>query len=143
MAAACAWCLHLKRRSGFVVVMVLGALGFMAPLAAGGSSALNSFRAPRPLVDMTGAFQRDREIRVGCFQLEFLPSLNFYVQRNVRHHHDDNEVLDFLRQELEVYLFLPRREWDRLCPQISTPHRLLAAHPEMYRAGEVVVVTNR
>jgi len=142
-AALGGWCLHRQRRTAFVAVMGIAALGFLAPLAAGGSVALNHFRAPRPLVEQTRALQRERDIRVGCYQLEFLPSLNFYVQRNVQHHQNDLEVLDFLRQPLPVFLFLPRHEWDQLAPRITTPHRVLAAHREMYRAGEVVVVTNR
>jgi 4-amino-4-deoxy-L-arabinose transferase-like glycosyltransferase len=142
-AALAAWCLHRQRRTGFVAVVVLSALGFLAPLAAGCSLALDHFRAPRPLVEQTGALQRESEVRVGCYQLEFLPSLNFYVQRNVQHYQSEQEVLDFLRQPLTVWLFLPRRDWEQLCPRVTTPYRVIATHREMYRAGEVVAVTNR
>ncbi len=41
-----AWCLYRDRRTAFVGVLVTAAAGFLAPLAAGGSVALNSFRAP-------------------------------------------------------------------------------------------------
>ena len=98
LAAAIAggWCLYRGRRTTFVCVMLFAALGFLAPLAAAGSVALNNYRAPRPLVEQAGAFQRDAEIRIGCYQLEFLPSLNFYVQRNVQHYQSDQDVLEFL-----------------------------------------------
>jgi 4-amino-4-deoxy-L-arabinose transferase-like glycosyltransferase len=141
-AAVGGWCLYRQRRTAFVAVMVVAALGLLVPLAAAGTVALNQFRAPRPLVEQAGALQRDQEIRVGGYQLEFLPSLNFYVQRNVRHCQSPEEVLDFLRQPLTVFLFLPRRDWEQLAPRVTTPYRLLASHREMYRAGEVVVVTN-
>jgi hypothetical protein len=142
-AAAAWWCLRRRQRTAFVAILLAAALAFMAPLAAGGSVALNRFRAPRPLVEEAGALQRDQDIRIGCYQLEFLPSLNFYVQRNVEHQTGDQEALDFLGQALPVYLFLPRSDWNRLAAQATMPHRVVAVHREMYRAGEVVVVTNR
>jgi hypothetical protein len=142
-AAAAAWCLWQKRRTGFVVVQVATALAFVVPLAAGGSSALNAFRAPRPLVAAAGALQRDQDIRIGSYQLEFLPSLNFYVQRNVECYDDPQKALEFLGQTLPAYLFLPRAEWDQLTARGPLPYRVVATHREMYRAGEVVVVTNR
>jgi 4-amino-4-deoxy-L-arabinose transferase-like glycosyltransferase len=142
-AAAAAWCLWGQRRTGFVVVLAVTALAFVVPLAAGGSTALNAFRAPRPLVAQAGALRRDQDIRIGCYQLEFLPSLNFYVQRNVQHCEDLQKVLEFLAQPLPAYLFLPRSEWEQLSAQGPLPYRVVAAHREMYRVGEVVVVTNR
>jgi 4-amino-4-deoxy-L-arabinose transferase-like glycosyltransferase len=142
-AAAGAWLLWRGRRTAFVTVSVLTALGFLVPLAGGGSVALNQFRAPRPLVEQAGALQRDQDIRIGCYQLEFLPSLNFYVQRNVQHHPTPQDALESLRQPFQVYLFLPRGDWEQLEPHVRGPHRVLARHREMYRAGEVVVVTNR
>ena len=90
-----------------------------------------------------GALQRDQEIRIGCYQLEFLPSLNFYVQRPVQHHDSAEEALEFLGQPLPAYLFLPRADWEQLAARAPKAARVLASHREMYRAGEVVVVTNR
>jgi hypothetical protein len=126
-----------------VVVLLVAAVGFLAPLAAGAATALDRFRAPRSLVEQAGALQRDQEIRIGCLDLEFLASLNFYVQRDIQHHKSPQDALDFLKQDLAVFLFLPRRDWEELAPRVTGPHRVLAAHREMYRAGEVVVVTNR
>ena len=142
-AVLAAWCLYRDQRTAYVAVLLTSAVGFLAPLAAGGSLALNSFLAPRPLVEQAGALQRDQEIRIGCYQLEFLPSLNFYVQRDVKHNQSDQEALDFLRQDLTVFLFLPRSDWEKLAPLATSPHRVVASHRELYRAGEVVVVTNR
>jgi hypothetical protein len=142
-AAVGGWCLHRQRRTPFVAVLLIAAVAYLAPMGAGGTLVLDRFRATRPLVEQAAALERDQEIRVGCFQLEFLPSLNFYVQRNVTHHESEQDALDFLRQPLPVWLFLPRNEWDQLAPRVATPHRVVATHREMYRAGEVVVVTNR
>ena len=66
-----------------------------------------------------------------------MPSLNFYVQRNVTHHQSEQDVLAFLRQPLPVWLFLPRSEWDQLAPRMTTPYRVVASHREMYRAARL------
>jgi 4-amino-4-deoxy-L-arabinose transferase-like glycosyltransferase len=141
-AAAAAWCLRHQQRAVFLVVIFASALGFVGPMAAGASLVLDRYRAPRPLVAEAGALQRDAEIRIGCYQLEHLPSLNFYVQRNVKHCQCDQEVLDFLHSPQAGYLFLPREDWDRLAGRVTAPHRVLGRHREMYRTGEVVVVAN-
>jgi 4-amino-4-deoxy-L-arabinose transferase-like glycosyltransferase len=140
--AAAAWCLRRQRWSVFVGVMLLTALLFVGALAAGGSMALNQYCAPRPLVQEAQALRRDEDVRIGCYQLEHLPSLNFYVQRNVQHLTDE-EVLTFLESPLRSYLFVARADWERLAGSVTVPHRVVAAHREMYRSGEVVVVTNR
>jgi hypothetical protein len=141
-AALGSWLLYRQRRTAFVATMILTAVGFLAPLAAGGSAALNPYRAPRPLVEQAGALRRDEDIQVGCYQLEYLPSLNFYVQRVVKHHQSDVEAVNFLRQELKVFLFLPRRDWEQLAGRVTVPCRVVAVNAEMYHGGEVVVVTN-
>jgi 4-amino-4-deoxy-L-arabinose transferase-like glycosyltransferase len=140
---AAAWCLRQGRRAAFVGVVAAAALTFIGGLAAGGSTALNSYRAPRPLVQEAQALRRAEEVRVGCYQLEHLPSLNFYVQRHVKYHENEQEVVTFLDSPHRCYLFLPREDWQRLEGQIRVPYRVLASHREMYRSGEVVVVTNR
>jgi 4-amino-4-deoxy-L-arabinose transferase-like glycosyltransferase len=141
-AVVAGWCLFGQRRTAFVVVIAATALGFVIPLAAGGTSALNGFRAPRPLVAQAGALQRNQDIRIGCYQLEFLPSLNFYVQRNVEHFDDPRKAVEFLRKAYPSYLFLPRADWEQWSAQDRLPYRVVASSAEMYRAGEVVVVAN-
>jgi 4-amino-4-deoxy-L-arabinose transferase-like glycosyltransferase len=142
-AAFGGWCLRRQRRGAFVAAMLFTALSFLIPLAGYGSTALNAYRAPRPLVDQAGALQPQQEIRIACFHLEHLPSLNFYVQRDVHHCQSEQDVLASLGQPLPTLLFIPQRDWNSLAARVATPHRVLAVHREMYRAGEVVVVTNR
>jgi 4-amino-4-deoxy-L-arabinose transferase-like glycosyltransferase len=138
-----AWCLRRQARMAFVVVISITALGFLVPLAASGPGVLDSFRAPRPLVARAGALRRDLDIRVATYQLEFLPSLNFYVQRNVEHYDDWQKAVDFLKQELPAYLFLPRTDWEKWSTMGLLPYRVIGSHREMYRVGEVVVLTNQ
>ena len=72
------------RRNELIACLTLSAVLLLAPMAAWGSVAFNEVKAPRPLVELTGARQRDRDLRIGAWQLEHLPSLNFYAQRDVR-----------------------------------------------------------
>jgi 4-amino-4-deoxy-L-arabinose transferase-like glycosyltransferase len=142
-AAGAWWCARRQRRGGAIVTVTASALLFLAPLAAWGCAALNRHKAPRPLVEQCGALRRDQEIRVGGFQLEYLPSLNFYCQRNVTHLENEQDVSDFLRTPLPVYLFTPELDWRRVADKIRVPHRVMARHRDMYHACDVLVVTNR
>jgi 4-amino-4-deoxy-L-arabinose transferase-like glycosyltransferase len=143
-ALAAAWCARRQRRSAAVVVVTLAALLLLMPLAAWGSAALNRHKAPRPLVEQAGALCRDRDIRIAAYQLEYLPSLNFYCQRNVTHlPEDDRAVRNVLQLPYPVYLFLPAELWDDLRARVGGKARIVARHRDMYHACEVVVVTNR
>ena len=90
-----------------------------------------------------GALQRAQDIRIGAYQLEYLPSLHFYCQRNIKHCTDPAQVRQFLRTPLPVYLFVPAPAWDQLRGQVDGPHRVLARHRDLYRNWDVLVVTNR
>ena len=137
------WCLWRRKKTAFVVVMLITAIAFLVPLAAEGGAVFDEYRAPRPLVASSKAMQRQNEVRVACFRLEHLPSLNFYVQRNVQNPQNDRDVLDFLRQDLEVFLFLPMAEWERLDSREISKYRLVDSHRDMYRNRDIAVVTNR
>jgi hypothetical protein len=146
-ALAAGWSLWRTRRTAFVLVWTLTALAFLAPLAAAATLVMDDFKAPRPLVAQAHALQRDQDIRIGCYQLEHLPTLNFYVQRNVKHLEKPKEAWAFLQQSLPAYLFVPKAAWEELLakqtPESTVAYRVVGTHREMYRSGEVVVVTNR
>jgi len=142
-AAVLAW-RRLRRQdpTGVIVWVAAGIIAFFVPLVAWATATLNRHKASRPLVEQAGALVRDREIRIGCWQLEYLPSLNFYCQRDVIHHQSEQDVVDFLRYPIPVYLFLPETHWREIEKKVSSPHRVLARHRDLYRAGYVVVVSN-
>jgi hypothetical protein len=79
---------------------------------------------------------------VGCYQW-YQPSLVFYCQREVVQLADPEDMLNFLREPLPVYLFLPTRTWDAMAGQVDVPYRLVAHHWDFYRHCDVLVVTNR
>jgi 4-amino-4-deoxy-L-arabinose transferase-like glycosyltransferase len=140
--AAAAWCLRRQWHGGAVGSVVVSVVLVLVPLAAWGSAALDRHKAPRPLVELAGGPQRRRDLRIGCFQLEHLPSLNFYCQRTVSHCQSEQQALELLRYPLPVYLFVPEPAWAELQRKVETPYRVLGRHRDLYRGGEVVVVRN-
>jgi len=136
---------RLRRQdtTGVIVWLAAAIFAFFVPMAAWATATLNRHKASRPLVEQAGALVRDREIRIGCWQLEYLPSLNFYCQRDVIHHQSEQDVVDFLRYPIPVYLFVQEDNWREIEKKVNTPHRVLARHHDLYRAGYVVVVSNQ
>src|SRR5262249_43390405 len=136
------WHARRRQREGLVVTVAAVALLFVVPLAAWGITVLNRHKAPRPLVEAAGALRRDVDIRIGAYQLEYLPSLNFYCQRNVTHLETEQQVREFLRYPVPVYLFLPAEQWEGIGPT-ARGCRVAGRHHDLYRACDVLVVTNR
>jgi 4-amino-4-deoxy-L-arabinose transferase-like glycosyltransferase len=136
-------CLKLRNRTGVIVSVTMATILFIAPMAGWGTVTLNRHKVPRPLVETAGALQRDREIRIGCWQLEHLPSLNFYCQRDVIHHQEEEKAIAFLRYPLiQVFLFVPEPLWRNMEAKVHTPYRVAGRHHDMYQGCDVVVVTN-
>ena len=108
-----------------------------------GSALFNRCKAPQPLVALSESARRDEDIRIGCWDLQHLPSLNFYLKRNVEHLQDERAVASFLKSSLPVYVFLPLDAWQQMAPTINTPVRVLGQGHDMYHHVAVVVVTNR
>jgi 4-amino-4-deoxy-L-arabinose transferase-like glycosyltransferase len=142
-AAVALWNLRRGRLNAFVVAVALSAVVFLGGLAAVGGAAINAYKAPRPLVELARALNRTEDIRIGAFQMEHLPSLNFYCQRDIDHQPSAAAAAEFLRTKLPVFLFLPATAWQEVERTVRVPYRVLGRHPDLYRRGEVVVVTNR
>jgi 4-amino-4-deoxy-L-arabinose transferase-like glycosyltransferase len=141
-AAAAWWLIQRGRRGPALAALGTAAVVFLAVMAGWGVAAVDAYKAPRPLVRAVLRDQPEGEIRVGCYRY-FQPSLVFYARRDVLVLDDDDGVTELLRYPVEVYLFLPAAEWDRLKPLVRTPCRLVGRHRDLYRKCDVVVVTNR
>jgi 4-amino-4-deoxy-L-arabinose transferase-like glycosyltransferase len=141
-ALAAWWCSRRNYRDAFVASLAVAAVLFIGPLIGWGSIALDAQKAPRPLIQAGIDAPTKGEIRVGYYQY-FQPSLVFYTQREVQCLSNDEQMLEFLRCPLVVYLFLPGSEWDRLKEKVPGTHRLLGRHYDLYRGYDVVLVTNR
>lgn len=143
VGAAAAWALARRGRRGpALAALGCAAVLFLGVLAAGGAGAVDAYKAPRPLVRALPPGQAGREVRVACYGY-FQPSLVFYSRRQVRQLENDEQALEQLRYPVEVYLFLPAAEWERLRARVGTPCRLVGSHRDVFRNCDVVVVTNR
>jgi 4-amino-4-deoxy-L-arabinose transferase-like glycosyltransferase len=143
-AALAWWMLRRDQRTALLVSVTAAAILFLGSLAAWVCPFLNQYKAAGPLVTASGAFRRDRDIRIGAFQLEYLPSLNFYCQRTIMHQHSEAEVRDFLSmRDLPVFLFVPAAIWNDLSKAIRSPYRVVGCHADLYRNGEVLVIINK
>jgi 4-amino-4-deoxy-L-arabinose transferase-like glycosyltransferase len=141
-AVGAGWLIRRQRRGPALATLAAAAIAFLGILAAWGVAAVDAGKAPRPLVREMLQDQTEREIRVACYHY-FEPSLVFYSRHYVRQLQSDAETLEQLRYPIEVYLFLPAAEWERLRPLIAAPCRLVGRHRDMYRKCDVVLVTNR
>jgi 4-amino-4-deoxy-L-arabinose transferase-like glycosyltransferase len=143
LGAAAAWySLWRRHRGGLVLSATVSSVLFIGALFACGTVAVDAHKAPRALVQAAQAQQADHDIRVGCYQY-FQPSLVFYCRREVQRLESEEQVLDFLRCPLPVYLFMPATAWEKLQTRVCAPYQLLARHSDLYRQCEVVVVRNR
>lgn len=142
-AAAAWWCWRRQRRTAVVGAVVATAALFLGILAAFGSAAVESQKAPRGLVWAMRAAQQEADVRVGCYDY-FQPSLVFYCGREVKHLVNGPDVADFLRSPLQVYVFVPASTWENNVRfRVGGPYHLLARRRDVYRNCDVVVVTNR
>ena len=143
-AAAACWRFARARQYGrFISAVAVCAILLLGPMAAFGSVLFNHCKAPRGLVEQTDALRRAEDIRIGCWHVEHLPSLNFYVKRNVEHFCDENALANFLTSRLRVYVFIPLEDWRRIEGKMAASARIIGRQHDMYHHMEIVVVTNR
>ena len=139
-----AWrCLRRGDRQAFVSCHVAAALLLFAPLMAGAVMALNAVKPVRPLIELTDAADRRRELRIVSHNLGHLPSLHFYCRRDVFYAPGELDAVDMLNYPVPVCLFTSVASWEKMAPRVSGPHRVLGRGRDLYRGSEVVVVTNQ
>jgi 4-amino-4-deoxy-L-arabinose transferase-like glycosyltransferase len=144
IAAVAGWAFVRNRQPNrFILAVSVTAILLLAPMAAFGSVLFNRYKAPRALAEQAELLRRDEDIRIGCWQMDHLPSLNFYVQRNVEHLHHESDIARFLDYRLPAYLLLPAQEWERVQKDLGTKGRVVGRQYDLYHHAEVVVVTNR
>jgi 4-amino-4-deoxy-L-arabinose transferase-like glycosyltransferase len=142
-AVAAWWCLRRQRYSALIVSLMASAFLFLLPLAAWTIAALNAYKAARPLVAEADARQFTQDIRVASYDLGYLPSLTFYCQRTVKELTGPEQVQDFLRWPVPVYLFVPEPTWRQLQGSLHGPYRVASRRPDLYRRCAVLAITNR
>ncbi len=135
------WFHQIGNRAEVVRVLALTAVLFSGTLATGMAGAFNRYKAPAPLVESASLRQPHREILVGGWRVEHLPSLNFYLHRDVTHHASLEDAAQSLRWPMPVYLILPASDWETLASG-GTRGREVARQFDMFQYREFVVVSN-
>jgi 4-amino-4-deoxy-L-arabinose transferase-like glycosyltransferase len=139
-----AWrCARQNQRHRSVISITITAILFVAPMAAWASIGLNRHKAPRPLVEQAGICRRDEDIRIAALDLEHLPSLNFYCQRDILHIQEDRDAVSFLRLPQPAFLVVSESRWNKLKKVLPASYTVRARHYDMFHACFVVVVDNR
>jgi 4-amino-4-deoxy-L-arabinose transferase-like glycosyltransferase len=138
-----AWCLRSGRRTALIASVAMSGVLLLAPLAALGVTVVEGRKPARALVAESGADKRDQDIRIVVWQLDHLPSLNFYVGRSVHNCRQPSDVVAYLDYPLPVFVFLPAAEWQRLRPQLEADFHEVGRRRDIYKRDDVVLLTNR
>lgn len=139
---AVALCFTLKQhRERFVAVLAVTSVAFMAILTAFPLVIVDAAKAPKSLVEESGARQLDRDIRLAS--LEYTQeSMTFYAERRIERLRSVQSAADFLAMPRPAYLFIPERIWiENLAGNIG-PYRIAARKFDFFRNAEILVVTN-
>jgi 4-amino-4-deoxy-L-arabinose transferase-like glycosyltransferase len=139
-AAVAWWCARRNFRGALLATITSACPLFVGLLGAWATVAVDAYKAPRPLIQAFPDPQAD--IRIACYQF-YQPSLVFYCGREVNRLDDENQVQEFLRYPIPVYLFLPASTWKALEGKLAGPHHVVARHHDLYRNYQVMVVTNQ
>ena len=134
------WCLRRGAKTGVVVALCAASVGFVGLALALPVRAVESVKAPRELVSAAGACRPDEEVRIGHLGY-FQPSLVFYCRREVAPLYTSQQATDLLRGPLPAYVFCPAAVGEALADR--GPGRVAARRFDLFRGGEVVVITNR
>jgi hypothetical protein len=140
--AAGLWLLRRDRRTAFVFGFTASVVVFFIPIAAWVIMSFEQVKAPHALVAQAEAAQPRRDIRLACYQMDYLPSLNFYSRRDVEQYKKEQDVVDFLATPLPAYVFVPEDQWRELRSKLPGSYRVIGRHPDFYRGGDVLVVAN-
>ncbi|MCS7045568.1 MAG: glycosyltransferase family 39 protein [Gemmataceae bacterium] len=145
LGGACAACLLWRRGrcAASLATFVASTIVLVAPLAAWAPAAFEEVKAVRALVQLSGARQRHTDMRVAAWRLEYLPSLNFYTQRDVIHLSSEAELAGLLRYPLPVFVFMPARLWEQCSGETRSLAMELGRHRDLYKSQFLVVVSNR
>lgn len=131
------------RRPELIAGLTATTLLFAAFLSAFPPLVVDRRKAVKELVELSGARQLDRDVRVASFAFT-RPSLTFYVGRRVERFHDPAAVAEFLAFPIESYLFVPEPAWEsQVKPHVRSTHRVIARRYDFDRHCDVIVVINR
>jgi 4-amino-4-deoxy-L-arabinose transferase-like glycosyltransferase len=140
-ALAFGWLAWKGQRTEAIGVFALGAVLFLAAIAAIPTVAMNEYKAPKYFAEEVGLRQTDREIRIAAHRW-FRHSMVFYARREVQRIYDPTAVDQFLSLPRAGYLIVPADVWEELRPKISVPVKVIGKRYDLYARKEILVVAN-
>lgn len=141
-AGVMGFALRAGNRPLFVHAATAAAVGFVGVTAAFPPGVVDRYKAPKQLVEQSGAADDTREVRLASLDYT-QPSVTFYAGRRVDRLFNAADAREFLAQPRPAFLFVPEPAWTaQLAGTVPTPHRIAARRFDLYRNCDVLVVTN-
>ncbi len=127
----------------FVVTLGASAIVFTGMLGSFGLALVNPIKAPQLLLEDVGLISQHADVRLAGWDVEHLPSLNFYSQRMIEDLSDEHEIKELLGSRLTAYVFMPEKHWRRIAPALNGSVRVVGRRQDMFKRSGLVVVTNQ
>jgi 4-amino-4-deoxy-L-arabinose transferase-like glycosyltransferase len=138
---AFAWLVRKDRRDEALTIYGLGAVLFLAIVAAFPTVTMNEYKVPKHFAEEVGLRQTDREIRIAaCRWLRH--SMVFYARRRVDRIDDFQAVDKFLALPRPAYVLVPDDVWEYLSTTLTVPVRVLAKRYDSYARRDILVIAN-
>lgn len=141
-AGTLVWTLRRQRRGEFVAALVVTATMLLSPLAAFATAALNGVKAPAAIAQ-TAAGRTDVDLRVVGLEVAHLPSLNFYLRRDIAHVQSLDEAIVRLELPYPTYVLLPESLAEILRSRAPDLVAEVARFPDLYRGRPIVMLANK
>ncbi|MBX9682009.1 MAG: glycosyltransferase family 39 protein [Gemmataceae bacterium] len=151
------WPLLATNRTRALEVKVASALAFFGPIGGLLVGSFDALKPAEPLVMKSGAGDTSKELAIYAYRMDHLASLNFYLQRPVRHldahffHLKTEEecnagaaqkLKQILAAPMPVCVFLPAHFWDEFRKTNPGLGQEAARHRDMYKRSDGVAVMN-
>jgi 4-amino-4-deoxy-L-arabinose transferase-like glycosyltransferase len=144
MTAIIVWRFYrLGRRTVLVGAATVLFTTFLLPLAVWASAALNAYKPPAAVAEILRHLRPEMEYQLVGFEVKHLPSLNFYLRRDITHIHSFEQLQEHLAYPMPVYVLILDNYWNEFHKSHPTKGRELGRCPDLYRNRAIVVVTNQ
>jgi 4-amino-4-deoxy-L-arabinose transferase-like glycosyltransferase len=140
-AAVFGWLVRKNRRDEALTAYGIGAVIFLAIVAAFPTVTMNEYKVPKHFAEEVGLRQTDRDIRIaGCRWLRH--SMVFYARRRIDRIDDFQAVDKFLALPRPAYVLVPDDVWEYLSQALTVPVRMLAKRYDSYARRDILVIAN-
>jgi 4-amino-4-deoxy-L-arabinose transferase-like glycosyltransferase len=157
LAIALHWPLLASNRTLAVEMKVLSALVFFGPIAGLLLGHFDTIKPAEPLAKQSGAADPTKELAIYAYRMDHLASLNFYLQRPIRHldpmyYHltsdaecdaaATHKLKEIFAAPMPACVFLPATFWEEFNKTHPGLGRETARHRDMYKRSDGVAIMN-